>query len=118
MKITVTNHDKTTEAVVTHRKGGLRVGQFQLAPGETKEFEIERTDEAFSFALGTAAAKAAPAPVAAKVAPAPKPADPAPQPAKPSWNELRANAIALGAPKTVSKAVAEKTVAAGKYEAA
>lgn len=111
MKISITNHDETNAASLIHRRAGMRVGTFLIEPGETKRLEIERPDEAFTVSRSAAAA----APVAKTPAPAvppvvAKPAEPAP-PKKASWFEIRAKAIALGAPANVSKADAEKLVA-------
>ncbi len=122
MKITVTNHDKTTEAAVTHRKGGIRVDQFRLMPGETREFEIAETNEAFSFARGVVSGAALPGKSPTQLA-APdvatiKATVAAAKPAEPTWPQIRDQAIKLGAPKTVNKADALKLIAEHAAKAA
>ena len=106
MKITVTNDDAKLGLRMVRRAGGLRVEQTIVEPGQSATYTLERDDESVSFSRG----QTAEAPKAANAAPNPKPPV-EPKPVQPSWQEIRTKAIALGAPKTVSKADALKLIA-------
>lgn len=126
MKITVTNDSPTNMLTVTRRADGIRTNDEPIAPLQTRSFAIEGPNSALSFTAGPTVKavkerSGAPVDQGARdqgdgAAPQNNAGPPAAAAKPRSWNETRALARKLGAPQNVTKADAEKLVAA--HEAA
>jgi len=111
---------------VTRRADGIRTNDEPIAPLQTRSFAIEGPNSALSFTAGPTVEavkerSAAPVDQGARdqgdgAAPQNNAGPPAAAAKPRSWNETRSLARKLGAPQNVTKADAEKLVAA--HEAA
>jgi hypothetical protein len=111
MKITVTNDSTDRSLLVTRRADGIRTQDEPIAPLQAREFLFDQPNTQLSFAEGPPAENAA-----AEMAPPVDQGDgngaqAAGNSSARSWNETRAMAIKLGAPKNVTKAEAETLIA-------
>lgn len=125
MKITVANDSPDRMLTVTQRADGIRTQGAPIAPLSARSFILDKPNASVSFSAGPAveatgepsAAPVPPAPVAPTASDAAVLEQAILQHAEPrTWNETRALAIKLGAPKNVTKAEAETLIAA--HEAA